>query len=404
MVYGYDSAGNFGNYHGYEYYRQGGLGYNGAQNGGNPIHFVCCIFWVSAVVLASLLKIITFPIYAPIRELYSRKYPPKGINIQTPAVPECKLGCKSRNCKTCIIAPILSDIKYKKGKDYGLVAGSKRLMTWRDKGSYDDGFSTIVTIIEVDAEKNSVDVQYDYGLIEHSVPFTFFDPIQVNVAVVVAEATLFEKDDAANPPMIALSITAGRDVHPESTNTILDADEWSPPPNKEEDLESQNTADKYYFCFQDNEGQTACFWGGKAGWVLQKTPGSDLMIFYSEGRYPSPMVDRGEWKQGAKVYKVDFLKVPHSYGDESMEAFAFRYHSASFKDPKYKDISVSGIYEEEPNHEYAVKGKKCFGRAREFRKGEMKEIFGNRLCYGKQDKGDVLDWLLDHSDTLMFGT
>ena len=83
-------------------------------------------------------------------------------------------------------ANILSTIQIKgKQREYGLVANTNRTMTWRDKGSYDDGYSTSGVILKANDEKRTVDIQYSYGLVEHDIPFCFFDSIDVINAEVV---------------------------------------------------------------------------------------------------------------------------------------------------------------------------------------------------------------------------
>ena len=141
------------------------------------------------------------------------------------------------------------------------------------------------------------------------------------------------------------------------------------------------------------------FWTVSAAWFLQAGPGGDQFVFSANGRYENPMSVNDAWKSasnGAK-YMVDFVKVEHSSGDASKEAFAFRYHKMSYLEPKYKDMDSSGIFEE-VEHEYKVSGRKVYGRSRMFRKGEMKEIFENRLCYAQGFwTQNVLDYVIGNA-------
>jgi hypothetical protein len=387
---------------GFNQYDANGLSVGRSANNmsGNGVNPIPCILWVVSVVFVSIVSIVFYPIYAPLKELYGRKFPPKGSEIQTPTVAACKLGCNKTGCKTCITANILSTINQKTKKDYGLVANSKRRMRWKDKGSYDDGYTATVTILKVDEQAREVDIQYDYGLVEHKIPFCFFDPInestidaEVVAAVLVKDAVAVTSDDTGKQANVQYAVA----FHPEA-GEAFDADEWEPPMKSGNgDLEEQ-TSPPLYFAFSDNQQKPFCeFWNDTPAWYIQTVPGSDHYFIKAPGRYPSPMTHANVWECLVDKYKVDFIKVAHSSGDGNKEAFAFRYHDKSFKDPKYKDMVCSGIYEEVEYTEYKVEGKKTFSRVRMFEKGEMKQIFKNRLCYGQQNFG-VLEFLFEYSD------
>ena len=184
-----------------------GVKYSGTQyddNGDGGLGIFGMLFYIISCLVTLILTVVTYPIYAPLNELYRRSYPPKKREVPTtPIVWECQVvnccckqldGCdKSR----CVKANILSTIQIKgKQREYGLVANTNRTMTWRDKGSYDDGYSTSVVILKVDDEKRTVDIQYSYGLVEHDIPFCFFDSIDViNAEVVLIDEPIdLEKD------------------------------------------------------------------------------------------------------------------------------------------------------------------------------------------------------------------